>query len=137
MEAHYRFTDEAFEKQFKYCLLHPSYFTHEAHLRLAWIHLYKYGLQQAIKNVTHQLEEFTSSHGERTKYNTTVTVAAVRAVYHFMLDSESQTFKDFIEEVPRLKFDFKELLGYHYAFNIFDSDEAKEKYMEPDLLPFD
>jgi len=137
MEAHYRFTDEAFEKQFKFGLLHPSYFTHEAHLRLAWIHLHKYGLENALKNVTSQIEAFTILHDARTKYNTTVTVAAVRAVHHFMRESESKTFKDFIEEFPRLKFDFKELLGYHYAFNIFASEEAKDSYLEPDLLPFD
>ncbi len=137
MEAHYRFTDESFEKQFKFGLLHPSYFTHEAHLRLAWIHIHKYGLEKAIQNVTNQLETFTVLHNERTKFNTTVTVAAVRAVHHFMLETESNTFKDFIEEFPRLKFDFRELLGYHYAFNIFASEEAKEKFMEPDLLPFD
>jgi hypothetical protein len=137
MEAHFHLTDDAFEKQFKHGLLHPSYFTHEAHLRLAWIHITKYGLENAIENVTTQLQAFTKLQGEETKYNQTVTIAAVRAVFHFILKSESDNFRDFIEEFPRLKFDFSELLGYHYAFNIFTSEEAKMNYMEPDLLPFD
>ena len=137
MEPHYQFTDDEFEKQFKFGLLHPSYFSHEAHLRLAWIHITKYGLENAIENVTSQLKSYTDIHGVRTKYNETVTVAAVRAVFHFILTSETTDFRGFLRENPRLNFDFKKLLGYHYAFNIFNSDKAKNKYLEPDLLPFD
>ncbi len=137
MEAHYQFTDDEFEKQFKFGLLHPSFFTHEAHLRLAWIHITKYGLENAIENVTGQLKKYTELHGVGAKYNETVTVAAVRAVFHFILNTKSNNFRDFIKENPRLNFDFSKLLGYHYAFNIFDSDKAREEYIEPDLLPFD
>lgn len=137
MEAHYQFTDDEFEKQFKFGLLHPSFFTHEAHLRLAWIHITKYGLENAIENVTGQLKNYTELHGVGAKYNETVTVAAVRAVFHFILNTKSNNFRDFIKQNPRLNFDFSKLLGYHYAFNIFDSDKAREEYIEPDLLPFD
>ncbi len=137
MEPHYQFSDAAFEKQFKHGLLHPSYFTHEAHLRLAWIHITKYGLENAIENITSQLEAFTKLNNEETKYNKTVTIAAVRAVFHFILKSKSDNFRDFIDEFPRLLFEFRDLLGYHYAFNIFDSEEARTTYLEPDLQPFD
>lgn len=137
MEAHFHLTDDAFEKQFKHGLLHPSYFTHEAHLRLAWIHITKYGLENAIENITSQLEAFTKLNNEETKYNKTVTIAAIRAVFHFILKSKSDNFKDFIDEFPRLLFEFRDLLGYHYAFNIFDSEEARTTYLEPDLQPFD
>ena len=137
MEAHFHLTDDAFEKQFKHGLLHPSYFTHEAHLRLAWIHITKYGLENAIENITSQLEAFTKLNNEETKYNKTVTIAAIRAVFHFILKSKSDNFKDFIDEFPRLLFEFRDLLGYHYAFHIFDSEEARTTYLEPDLQPFD
>lgn len=136
MEAHYSLTDEAFEKQFRFGLLHPSFFSHDAHLRLAWIHIFKYGIESAIGNITEQLRRFTEIHGEQTKYNETVTVAAIKAVNHFMQRTEADNFNDFIEEFPRLSVGFKELLGYHYAFDIFSSEDAKHSYQEPDLLPF-
>ena len=86
MEPHYQFSDAAFEKQFKHGLLHPSYFTHEAHLRLAWIHITKYGLENAIENITSQLEAFTKLNNEETKYNKTVTIAAVRGSFSFYIE---------------------------------------------------
>lgn len=137
MEAHFALTDPEFEQQFARCSLDPSLFGHEAHLRLAWIHIQKYGVDQAIENVTQQLQEFVASLGASDKYNETVTVAAIRAVYRFMLKSETNTFQDFILENPRLKYNFRELLACHYQTDIFSSERARKYYLEPELLPFD
>ena len=137
MEKHHQLTDPEFEKQFMHGLLHPDYFSHQAHLRLAWIHIDRYGIDVAIENITFQIKNYTQILGAENKYNETVTIASIRAVYHFWLKSESDTFKEFIEEFPRLQYNFKELLGFHYAFDIFISEEAKAHYLEPDLLPFD
>ena len=40
-------------------------------------------------------------------------------------------------EFPRLKNNFRELISSHYGFDIYNSEKAKMKYLEPDLLPFD
>ena len=137
MGTHFDLTNEQFESAFETNILDPKLFTHEAHLRLAWIHIHKYGIDTAIKNITSQLLNYTRHVGADDKYNETVTVAAAKAVYHFMLKSKSTNFKDFILEYPRLKFNFKELLGQHYGFDVFSSEEAKSSFLAPDLLPFD
>ncbi|HKK12097.1 MAG TPA: hypothetical protein VJ945_04660 [Flavobacteriaceae bacterium] len=137
IEDHFKLSDTEFEKQFENCQLNPSVFGHEAHLRLAWIHIKNYGIEKALQNVKSQLQNFVEYVGAKDKYNVTLTIAAVKAVNHFMLKSEPDNFKDFIEEFPRLKHNFKELLGYHYGIDIFNSREAKAKFLEPDLLPFD
>lgn len=129
--------DKEFERQFEDCTLNPEIFSHEAHLRLAWIHIKNYGIERAIDNICKQLIAYVDALGARDKYNKTLTVAAIRAVYHFMLKSKSDNFQDFIEEFPRLKFGFKDLLGFHYAVDIFKNEKAKHEYLEPDLLPFD
>lgn len=85
MEKHAELSDLEFEKQFETCKLIPSYFSHEAHIRLAWIHIGKYGLDQAEKNITTQLLQYVDFAGARDKYNATLTLAAVKAVYHLML----------------------------------------------------
>jgi len=136
MEAHYQLSDAEFKRQFADCELDPSIFSHEAHLRLAWIHIQQYGLEQAIENIQAQLKKFVSHVGAEDKYHETLTVAAVQAVSHFMEQSQSENFKDFIGEFPQLKHSFKELIGSHYSFDVFSSDKARTVFLEPDLLPF-
>lgn len=136
MEDHFILSDNEFEQQFESCKFNPSMFNHEAHLRLAWIHINTYGIDKALENVQLQLQNFVAHVGAKDKYNVTLTVAAVKAVHHFMLKSQSSNFKDFIEEFPRLKYNFNDLMGFHYGIDVFNSTEAKAKYLEPDLLPF-
>lgn len=137
MEQHYTIDDIEFEIQFENLTMNPEFFTHEAHLRLAWIHIRKYGVRKAIEHACKQIQAFASFHGGGKKYHVTVTVAAVRAVYHFILKSKSETFQDFIQEFPRLKYSFKQLIGAHYGNDIFKSEMARKAYLEPDLIPFD
>jgi hypothetical protein len=137
MENHFELTDVEFENQFSNCSLDPTVFNHEAHLRLAWIHVSKYGTDKAIENITNQLQNFVASLGAGDKYNKTVTISAIRAMHHFMLKSETTDFKNFISENPRLKNNFKELLSSHYTTDIFTSEQAKKEYLQPELVPFD
>lgn len=137
MERHYGLTDPEFERQFADGSLDPILFSHEAHLRLAWIHIKQYGPEKAIDNICRQINAFATSHGDKDKFNVTVTVAAVKAVYHFYLKAKSVDFQGFIQEFPRLKHKFRELIDTHYSTNIFTSEQAKREYLEPDREPFD
>ncbi len=137
MIAHTILTDDQFESQFSTCELAPELFSHEAHIRLAWIHITRYGIDQAISNIQSQLKAYTRHVGAEDKYNVTVTVAACRAVYHFILKSDATIFHEFIEENERLLTQFKQLMEAHYTTNIFESTQAKEVYLEPELIPFD
>lgn len=137
MTTHLDLSDAQLLAQLENCSLEPALFNHEAHLRLAWIHLKHHDIDDAIAKVCKQLERYVDSLGARDKYNTTLTVAATRTVYHFMLKSNSHTFPEFMLEFPRLKSNFKDLLFTHYGFNIFSSERAKAEYLEPDLVPFD
>jgi len=137
MEKHYRLSDIEFENQINSCLMDSADFSHEAHLRLAWININKYKLEQAEVNIQNQLKRFVAFAGAKNKYNTTLTIAGLKAVNHFVLKSYSNNFKDFIIEYPRLKYNFKELMEFHYGFDIYNSVRAKVEYLEPDLNPFD
>ncbi len=137
MEKHRELNDLEFEIQFSDGTMDPSVFSHEAHLRLAWIHISKYGVEKAIENCCNQIKQFAESHGDQDKFNVTVTVAAAKAVYHFILKAESASFGSFIEEFPRLKIKFRELIDTHYSIDIFKSELAKVEFVKPDKLPFD
>lgn len=130
-------TDIEFERQFEKGNLEPAFFNHEAHIRLAWIHITRYGIDEAMKKIPSQLLNYVTQHGFPHKYNHTLTIAATKVVYHFILRTHSQNFKSFIQEFPGLKTNFQTLMGSHYSEGIYLSEEAKKSYVEPDLLPFD
>ncbi|WP_426482219.1 hypothetical protein [Chryseobacterium sp. R2ACT005] len=136
MEPHFILTDKEFEEQFAGSSLDPTLFSHEAHLRLAWIHLSKYGEKKAVENITEQLQNFVRHLGVTDKYNETLTVSAIKAVKHFIQKGSIASFYEFITIHQRLKTDFKNIIEQHYSFDIFDSTTAKEKYLKPDLLEF-
>lgn len=136
MQSHFELTDNEFEIQFQSATLPPALFTHEAHVRLAWIHIKKYGCQKAIENITGQLMDYVEAIGETGIYNHTLTIAAVKAINHFINRSASNNFIDFIQEFPRLNTNFKDLMAAHYSVDIYHSETAKQQFLEPDLLPF-
>lgn len=137
MKSHKELLDDELESQLKNCTLDPTIFNHEAHIRLAWIHLTKYGLEQDQQNITTQLKAFVTSLGAQSKYHETLTVAAVNIVYHFMQKSDSKSFQEFINKSARLVHDFEGLITAHYRFDIYKNETAKKEYLRPDLIPFD
>ncbi|XDD52124.1 hypothetical protein AB3N59_19365 [Leptospira sp. WS92.C1] len=118
------------------CRLDPAILSHEAHLRLAWIHIKKYGIETAMRDICEQLKMFVEFHGLAEKYNQTLTIAATKVVYHFVNKSAADNFYEFIREYPQLKYNFKKLINSHYSIDIDHSEIAKKEYLEPDLLPF-
>jgi len=136
MELHFILKDDLFEEQFATGSLDPTLFSHGAHLRLAWIHISKYGEAKAISNISKQLQNFVRLVGAVDKYNDTLTVAAIKAVNHFMQKAPLASFHEFITAYPRLKTNFKNIIQQHYGFDIFDSAAARAAYVAPDLLAF-
>lgn len=136
MNSHFDLSDAAFQEQFEACTLPATLFTHEAHLRLAWLLLREYGQSTAEEKIQDLLLAYVSALGASEKYNTTLTLAAMKAVHHFMQKSSADSFSNFIEDFPRLKTNFKDLMSAHYSRDIYNSEEAKAHYIEPDLFSF-
>ncbi|CAM1343436.1 hypothetical protein [Tenacibaculum amylolyticum] len=136
MDTHFDMTDAKFENQFQNCTLNPQLFSHEAHLRLAWIHIKKYGVTIAEQNIQNQLQDFVKHVGATDKYHTTLTIAAIRMVNHYIQQSKAKDFQEFIKEFPELNNSFKALINSHYSYDIFSSEEAKSVFLEPDKVPF-
>jgi len=137
VEDHRKLSDLEFEKQFQQCSLNPNLFTHEAHLRLAWIHINNYGIETAKINIESQIRKFVKHVGAEAKYHQTITIAAINAVNHFKKRSKANEFHNFIEQNSQLKTNFKNLINSHYSYNIFKSDKARIKYIKPDIQPFE
>lgn len=134
--SHTQLTDREFMEAFASCTLDPAVFTHAAHLRLAWLYVNNHGVDDAINIIRLQLQAYVKWAGAADKYNETVTVAAVKAVDHFMKRSIARTFEEFISRHPQLLTDFVAMIRSHYRVNIFADENAKRTFMEPDLQPF-
>jgi hypothetical protein len=71
MKTHYDLSDTQFEEAFKRAILAPQLFTHEAHLRLAWLHIKNYEIDNAITTITSQIKNYTrilSAEGDKQKF---------------------------------------------------------------------
>ncbi|MFY0602545.1 MAG: hypothetical protein JXQ93_01240 [Flavobacteriaceae bacterium] len=137
MEKHYRYSDDVYEQKFRECKFPPLYFSHEAHLRLAYIHLKKYGLKQSIDNMCTQIYDFAIKYGATMKFNATVTYASLQIMYHYIQKGKSDNFPDLMKEFPNLLESFKGEIQQYYSWDVFRSLEAKAKIHEPDLKPFE
>jgi len=136
METHFDFSDSDFLAHFNTCELDPTLFSHEAHLRLAYLNIKKHGPTEAEQVIQEQLKRYVAHQGAQDKYNTTLTLAACKAVQHFMAKATAADFTGFITEFPRLKHNFKDLMSAHYSMDIYSSASAKSEFLAPDLLPF-
>ena len=114
----------------------PSDFSHERHLKLAWIYIIQYGEQVAIEKFSEDLFQFVKNIGEESIFNLTLTVASIKIVSHYMAKSNSSSFSFFLLEFPQLNQNFKSLIHAHYSPNIINSLRAKSELIEPDIIPF-
>ena len=108
--SHLSLSDETLEAQFAEGVLPPALFSHEAHLRMAWIHLRKYGLETAGQHLCVQIRAFAEKQGEGDEFDQSLTLAAVRVVNRFQQQSETNHFPDFLQQFPQLSTHFRELL---------------------------
>lgn len=136
ISSHKQLSDDEYERQFERCTFKPRMFSHEAHLRLAYIHIKKYGVQQAESNMVKQIKAYAEFYGATNKFNKTVTIASVKAMNHFIEKATTESFQDLIQEFPKLVRDFKNILSRHYSFNVFSDPKAKKEFILPDLLSF-
>ena len=136
MEAHYQISDIDFAEQFADCTFPPQWFSHTAHLRLAWILIKEYGQADARALMCEQIQRFDQTHGDGTKFHHTLTEAAVQVVHHFIGRSTTSDFPDFLAEFPRLVTNFKDLLLSHYSPEVLFTTHAGAQYTAPDLLAF-
>ncbi|AWH84307.1 hypothetical protein HYN59_03885 [Flavobacterium album] len=134
METHFSLTDAEFERLFGTGSLDPDLFTHEAHIRLAWIHIRRYGLDKACYNIVNQLQDYVKILGVTDKFNLTLTIASLKLIDYFVENSKQGSFAEFITEFPQLNTNFSELLTQYYTSGTLH--ETRQSHMEPDIMNF-
>lgn len=110
-EKHQLLTDKQFEQKFEDCTLAPALVTYEAHLRLAYIHVKKHGLKNAVVTLYKQLNAFDTKFGNIIiVINKTTIKLFVKLIYDFIKRAKATSFKELLFEFPDIKTHFKSLL---------------------------
>lgn len=121
-------SDEEFLKAFHACTLPNLQFRHADHLRLAWLHVHRSGLREALKLVREGIRHFAEHHGAGQLYHETITTAWVRliATHH------EATFDEFLRENDsRLT---SALLHRFWTPELLASETARRRWVPPDRM---
>jgi hypothetical protein len=128
--------DRRFLHDFETGAVPPAAFDHRAHVRLAYILLVDESTADAAVNrMRDVLHAFLRRNGiPDEKYHATLTTAWIRAVRHFMARSAPAESADaFIALTPALL--DRAIMLTHYSASVLFSDEARGRFVDPDLDP--
>ena len=124
--------DQAFLKAFEDGTLAPNQFTHEAHIRMAWLYLRAYDWDEGITHIQDGIQQFAKRVGASTKYHKTITVFWARIVLHMIHDQPTiERFEDFMVHFPQVL--DSRLINRHYSAGLLVTPEARQAWVEPDL----
>jgi hypothetical protein len=129
------FTNDAFLEAFLACRLPPSAFNHRNHLRVAWIHLQRFPLDEAIERTCASIARYAAHLGAQERYHRTMTEALIRLMAHAGASDPSLSFEGFLAHAPAFSGDCRTLVAMHYSPELLARPEARSRFLSPDRLP--
>jgi hypothetical protein len=134
-DEHLKLSDTEFLDAFTQCTLPAKLWSHTAHVRLAWLRLAEHPYEDALISVRRGIQSYNEAvlHKENA-YHETITVAFMRLVAHAKhagVDSLSA-----LESTHPALFDRQlSAVLVHYTRDRLMSNEARARFVEPDLVP--
>jgi hypothetical protein len=111
-------------RRFETCEYALEEFGHREHLKVAWTYLEMYGYEGALAKMRAGLLRLSAHHNKK-RYNETITVFWLRKLQQHQGEDPLEIFRN----------TGKEVLFRHYTRERVMSDQAKQMWIEPDLLP--
>jgi hypothetical protein len=125
--------DTDFLEQFENCSLPKEEFRHRNHLRLAWIYLSRFPLEQARLKLTQAILRYATHVGAAHIYNETLTCFWLYRVEQARRKLPEAGFEMYIAQNPDLL--DKNLPFQYYSRECLESEAARREWVEPDLKP--
>lgn len=130
-------SEKVFYHAFLELSLPSTAWTHEAHLRMAWLVLSIYHFDEALERIRSGINRYNDNVIKKEKaYHETITVAFTRLI---SAGRESlpvhHRFEDFKAANPLLFDRQLTALLKHYRNSTLFSAEARSRFVEPDLAP--
>lgn len=129
-------TDDAFLDSFLGCKLPAEEWTHEAHIRLAWLMLSTHSYSTALEQIRKGINTYNDTVLKKTlAYHETITVAYTRLIANGRKQLPNRhSFTDFKLAHPLLFDRTLTALLHHYRRETLFSTEARANFISPDLL---
>lgn len=124
-------SDAEFVRAFEACEIPGAEFHHRDHIRLAWIYHHCHGALAGAR-IAASIRNYAAHLGVSGKYHETITQAWMQLVVSAA--GPARDFDAFIAEHPELL--DKSLLAEFYSEEILGSQEARERFIEPDRKSF-
>lgn len=128
-------TDDEFLTSFTACTLPAEQFSHAGHIRLAWIHLQRHDFDQAVDGTCRGIRAYATHLGAATKFHTTITVALMHLLRAAGAADHDTSWYQFVTANQDLMHNARAILGRHYSAQCLDSQQARERFVAPDLQP--
>jgi hypothetical protein len=126
--------DQAFLEGFEKCSIPREQWSHEAHVRMAWLYLTRHPLEHALEKICSGIRRYNKAvTGSTEGYHHTVTVAFSRLVAARLVPG--QAYADFKAGNPELYASHPPALARFYTDEQLHCDKAKAQWQEPDLQP--
>jgi hypothetical protein len=120
-------TDADFLKAFDDTTLEP--FHHRDHLRVTYLYLRHFGEQATRERLGPAILRYAAARNGAEKYHETIT----RAWISLVAQASAQDFDAMLAAYPHLL--DKNLLDRYYSPAVLQSQEARERWVEPDRQP--
>jgi hypothetical protein len=127
--------DSTFLRRFASRDLGQEHFDHRGHLRMAWLHLVHFGLDEANRRVCEGIRDLAIKFEAPEKYSHTLTEALMRIMSARLTDETCGDFERFLKSNRDLVDDAEGVLARHYSRQRLTSAEARAGWLEPDLMP--
>ena len=128
-------TDAELLAAFESCTLPKAEWTHEAHIRTAWLYLTNHPFDTALHSIRSGIQKYNLSLGNTTGYHETITVAFARLIASSIHRTPSVPFRTFTMKNPELFCKSPSPLLQYYSKARLASPDAVSGFVEPDLSP--
>src|SRR5258707_9904156 len=126
--------DDAFLRAFESGALPNSAFHHRDHLRLAWLYLRRDGPELGTARVIDGIRQFAAAHGSADRFHETLTRFWIGLVHHVDETFPGiDRFDDLLTRHPPMA--DKSLVYRHYSAEAFGKPDARNSWLDRDLLP--
>lgn len=124
-------SDEEFLRLFERCEVTTEEWTHEAHVRMAFLFLSKYSVVESLEMVRQGIQRLNAVIGvSGAGYHETITVAYLKVIASRLRDGRKHTWPSFRSAHPDLL--SSKFLERHYSRDYLGSREAREGFVAPD-----
>ncbi|MDD3518712.1 MAG: hypothetical protein PHQ14_10215 [Chromatiales bacterium] len=128
-------SDDEFLDAFLACSLPPEGFDHRSHLRIAWVHLQRHALEDAIERTCDGIARFAEHLGAPDKYHRTLSEALMRLMAHGGAADPGLSWTAFLAGNPALRDDAAGLLAQYYSPERLALAQARRRFLDPDRRP--